>query len=79
VHDTEEVLVAKITYVRRTPTRRGVEAIFMSAHVKFALLVIKPFVSGLHSLLASLASVFVIHVSRYILLYDERRTRAKKD
>ena len=78
VHDTEEVLVAKITYVRRTPTRRAVEVIFLSAHVKFTLLIIQPFVSGLHSLLPTLASVFVIHVSCYILLYDERRTKAKK-
>jgi len=79
VHNTEEVLVAKINYVRRIPARRAVETIFISAHVKFALLVTQPFVSGLHPLLPTLATVFVIHVSFYILLYDERRTEAKKD
>jgi hypothetical protein len=79
VRNTEEVLVAKTNYVRRIPARRAVVAIFLSAHVKFALLVTQPFVSGLHSQLPTLATVFVIHVSCCILLYDERRTKAKKD
>lgn len=79
MHNTEEVLVVKINYVFRIPARRAVEAIFISTHVKFALLVTQSFVSGLYSLLPTLASVFVIHVSCYILLYDERRTKAKND
>jgi len=78
VHNTEEVLVAKINYVRRIPVRRAVEAISISAHMKFAVLVTQPFVSGLYSLLPTLATVSVIHVSCYILLYDERRTKARK-
>jgi hypothetical protein len=73
------VFVAKINYVRRIPARRAVEAIFLSAHVKFALLITQPFVSGLHSLRSVVAAVFGIHVSCYILLYDERRTKAKED
>lgn len=79
MHNTEEVLVTKINYVRRIPARRAVEAIFISAHVKFALLVTQPFVSVLYSLLPTLATVFVIHVCCYISLCDERRTKAKKD
>ena len=32
MHNTEEVLVAKIDYVCRIAARRAVEAIFVSAH-----------------------------------------------